>query len=278
MNFDLSPSEKKETKKEKSRSVRLADSPSNHEDDVFIRGPAKVVVVEEENSAQPDIKLDLDQPERLPDPPSEPPREITKVPELSPRQKQLLIPRSHMTRAEKKRLQWELENAETERMRTERLRSEEIYKGQSPRRMQTENSQGTQYTTSNIVASERKPRKELTNNTKTAPDSKKSEPAVVEPSFIPGLGEVGPETNTTQRDPVSYRGTDQPSYRNGGNNYKQYGNNANQQLTAENTSSTARTEYKPLSKAELKRLQWESERGRSTSPCQVSLLLLYYAQ
>lgn len=239
MNFDLSgnsnddtagPTSVRHKKRTKfttgKKQVVVADEISDDEDKVFVRSPTKVVVVEDN---PPSNKESRSVPEQ---------QETTAPTELSPRQKLMLIPRAHMTKAEKRRLQLELDAAAIEKLTKDNTERAEMLGLLSPN-MQKE------------VKADKPYRRENHSNTSSDVTSKDRKASVtfVEPDFVPGLGEV-PGKGSRAQSQSELRLTE-------------YRSSTKLKASKPFASKEPTTQVSaiPLTRAELKRLQWDKEKG-----------------
>ena len=233
----------------------------DRDEPVFVRGPAKIVTIDEPPPDRVTEPVPVAQTSRDPQP------EPTNPTELSPRQKMLLIPRAHMTKAEKKRLQWELENEAMEKLR---LENEERVKRLTGATRKQDNT--TADNSGSTKPADKAPRikEERSKKVKQSPSKKSTSGArpgdqpltreqmreavkFVEPDFVPGLGDIsGNPSNAEQPAPV--RGEPvlqrQPP-----------------QAPVTQAAPPPSQQQIPvmLSKAEQKRLQWNKERGKCLS-------------
>ena len=237
-NRDSVKQQKSKSKKNtstRSKQVKIADDEYD-EDKVFTRSPAKVVVIDDSPSVK-DSKQTGETNEKLLSEadvklPLEKDSEIPKPAQLSPRQKQLLIPRAHMTKGEKRRLQMELEAASIEKLKNENY--EKMVKlGLAKDSKMNEANQGE------VQRKEKSSEKPQYNDTNS---KKKRSSVLIEPDFVPGLGDLSHRDPTSQPElnSVSKPSVKEPDIR----------------------EPQAVPVVQPLTRAELKRLQWDKEKGR----------------
>lgn len=197
MNFNLGEKslDTQKSKIKAKKQVKIAEQATSEvEELVFVRGPAKVVVVDEKsanetdsasaanNSAAADLVANTktNYPEKA------------SSPELSPRQKLLLIPRAHMTIGERKRLQWELENAAIDKLKKENEeRAKRLGISQNNTKELTKDNKGQVRETHKTSKGE-----EIMTREKL-----REAVVFVEPDFVPGLGELSSqgEPNTVKQ-------------------------------------------------------------------------------
>lgn len=242
------------------RHVRIADEENDYEDEqVFVRGPAKVVVLEDDTSvANQQSAAEMN-------PQEEVATQHTKLaqPEPSPRQKQLLIPRSHMTKGEKRRLQLELESEAIEKLQKDTQARNEKLGLPSNRDKPSERLNDTKANKSIKDGS-------VTKVAAAQPVGKGKGSTVnrgamreavvfVEPDFVPGLGDLS--TTETNAHRVTTDNT---------NTASKYESHV-QQPQPPHKEIVQQPQI--LSKAEQKRLQWEREKGKkSLSVTSLSML------
>lgn len=235
----------------------------DRDEPVFVRGPGKIVTIDE----PPQDRVTQPVPEDSTNRDPEPTQPVAL--DLSPRQKMLLIPRAHMTKAEKKRLQWDLENEAMEKLRLEnegRAKRLGLYTKQQDSKPTVDNTQpakqvlkGQTFTEQNSRQMKPSPRKAP----KSTAGAKADQPALtlqqkreavkfVEPNFVPGLGDISdnssrPDNVVLKSEPVIQQPS-QPSIR--------------QPAPQPVVQKPAHQAPQILSKAEQKRLQWNKERGQ----------------
>lgn len=267
LDFDLNKSDTKKRTNNHTLTKARQEKHVSHEDlddePVFSRQPRKVVVVEDD-TAESELKLNTD--------PESGEREIKKTVEeknetlntsrsveLTPRQKQLLLPKAHMTKAERKRLEWELENAENEKLNKEKETQINSFhsggnsnKNPSKQTKETPTKSEVKVNHAGTTPSKSQPK----NNQSKSSQDNNSAKLVIEPDFVPGLGNLPdqPHGHFTSSDRQSVRteaAGNQPSHRHRNTSQPQ----------AEQSKELHQQSYQPLSKVQLKRLQWEKEKG-----------------
>lgn len=224
--------------------VKLAHAPAN-EDKVFVRGPSKVVTIIGETiiGESNDVANCVDECSREAPSIESQSEEMLKHKQeltLSPRQTQLLLPRAHMTKAERKRLQWDLEK-EAVTMFGKANESSMLSSMRSTIALQANELSDSSKGSSKLTV-------EMDKQTTNHQKQRASITSVVEPVYVPGLGQVDDQAIKYSDDNTNSAGA-------------QYIQNQYNVMRHGPVQHIVPSKY-PLSKAQIKRLQWEKEKGK----------------
>lgn len=262
MNFDLSGENKKTASQKQREKKHITDDDNvsiDGENSVFVRQPVKTVVIDDSETAETSKTVRFEskdnhhaysqdsQKQELPSdtrPAFDDRTALTDM--LSPRQKLLLIPRGHLTKAERMRLDLDLEKTALEKV--QRDRAEKLALSAAA----TEKNTVEKTPISNTQSQGREKPTQSRNKKKSFQSQSKErsavlnykvkpEPDVVEPDFIPGLSDLHFKAQAPQASESHQTGS----------------------FPAKVTAPSQEPPQLPtmLTKAQIKRLQWDQDRG-----------------
>lgn len=261
MNFSLNdstvnkdkPKAKKNSKQTNSKTMKQVTIAADEEEEaVYVRRPGKVVIVEDDPQPEPSNRSYKESINNIGDSADNsklaPPN---LVPELSPRQKLLLVPRAHMTKGEQKRLQWEIEKAAIDKLKKENEeRAQKL--GFPLTDSKPDNNSSIRRRNSNSGD------KPLTVKSQSSVEDQVVVSRHVEPDFVPGLGNLHHPENSILPElmaPNKHSSTAAPPSMNGNRSYVE-------QPPVKPANMQPILQPPSLSKAELKRMQWNKELGK----------------